>query len=86
MTYWTPFIVNRIAPILTRLVLAGPLPRFEGVVIDAAGPPEPGTASPSPGANGPIRVPPLQQDDANKFFSLFEKSDVVNGLISGLFS
>ncbi|KAJ5584658.1 uncharacterized protein N7459_004458 [Penicillium hispanicum] len=62
----------------------GPLPRFEGIVVDATvGPPESGAASPPPGAGAPIRVPPLQPDDANKFVSLFEKSDVVNGLISG---
>ncbi|KAJ6040883.1 hypothetical protein N7444_009788 [Penicillium canescens] len=47
----------------------GPLPRFDGI--------------PPPGAGAPIRVPPLQPDDANKFVSLFEKSDVNNGVISG---
>ena len=65
-------------------ILAGPLPRFEGVVLDTtAGVSESGTASPPPAAGGPIRVPPLQPDDVNKFVSLFEKSEVVNGLISG---
>ncbi|KAJ5502510.1 Calcium-binding EF-hand [Penicillium fimorum] len=63
---------------------SGPLPRFDGIVVDTtASIPESGTKSPSPGANGPIRVPPLQPDDANKFVSLFEKSDVKNGMISG---
>ncbi|KAJ5171277.1 uncharacterized protein N7500_004060 [Penicillium coprophilum] len=63
---------------------SGPLPRFDGIVVDTtAGIPESGTKSPPPGANGPIRVPPLQPDDANKFVSLFEKSDVTNGMISG---
>ncbi|KAJ5825003.1 hypothetical protein N7447_007343 [Penicillium robsamsonii] len=63
---------------------SGPLPRFDGIVVDTtAGIPESGTKSPPPGANGPIRVPPLQPDDANKFVSLFEKSDVKNGMISG---
>lgn len=45
--------------------------------------PEP-AQSPPPSAGGPpIRVPPLQPDDANKFLSLFEKSGVVNGLLPG---
>ncbi|KAJ5103887.1 hypothetical protein N7532_004416 [Penicillium argentinense] len=37
----------------------------------------------SPECGGPIRVPPLQPDDANKFLSLFEKSGVANGILSG---
>jgi len=45
--------------------------------------PDSGTISPPPGAGPPIRVPPLQPDDAQKFLSLFEKSDVQNGLLSG---
>ncbi|KAJ6166533.1 hypothetical protein N7470_001980 [Penicillium chermesinum] len=62
----------------------GPLPRFEGISIDPSAPgPESGTTSPPPGANAPIRVPPLQPEDANKFLSLFEKSDVNNGVMSG---
>ncbi|KAJ6066762.1 uncharacterized protein N7446_003799 [Penicillium canescens] len=62
----------------------GPLPRFDGIVVDTTAPiPESGTISPPPGAGAPIRVPPLQPDDANKFVSLFEKSDVNNGVISG---
>ncbi|KAJ5676122.1 hypothetical protein N7462_009019 [Penicillium macrosclerotiorum] len=48
-----------------------------------ARPPESGTASPPPAAGAPIRVPPLQPDDAHKFVSLFDKSDVHNGMISG---
>ena len=39
--------------------------------------------SPPPGAGPPIRVPPLQPDDAQKFVSLFEKSDVQNGILPG---
>lgn len=39
--------------------------------------------SPPLGSGPPIRVPPLQPDDANKFVSLFDKSDVQNGIISG---
>ncbi|KAJ5787067.1 hypothetical protein N7457_002057 [Penicillium paradoxum] len=62
----------------------GPLPRFDGIVVDpTANVPDSGTKSPPPSSSGPIRVPPLQPDDANKFVSLFEKSDVKNGLISG---
>lgn len=63
---------------------SGPLPRFDGIVVDTtANIPESGTKSPPPGPGGPIRVPPLQPDDVNKFVSLFEKSDVKNGMISG---
>ncbi|EKV09667.1 hypothetical protein PDIP_63470 [Penicillium digitatum Pd1] len=63
---------------------SGPLPRFDGIVVDTtANIPESRTKSPTPGPAGPIRVPPLQPDDANKFVSLFEKSDVKNGMISG---
>ena len=68
---------------------AGPLPKFVGLsdglaarVAEA----RTATASPPPppaGGNGPIRVPPLNPDDINKFASLFEKSDVQNGLLSG---
>lgn len=66
-------------------VTAGPLPRFDGIVIDnTPAPPESGTASPPPGAGHPIRVPPLQPEDAHKFLSLFEKSDTSNGMISGM--
>lgn len=54
---------------------AGPLPRFEGLTDPPPNPP--------PNAGGPIRVPPLNPDDVNKFISLFEKSDVQNGVISG---
>ena len=65
--------------------IAGPLPRFDGIVVDTTTSiPESGAKSPPPGATGPIRVPPLQPDDANKFLSLFEKSDVKNGMISGM--
>ncbi|OOQ91643.1 UBA/TS-N domain protein [Penicillium brasilianum] len=62
----------------------GPLPRFEGIVVDnTPAPAESGAASPPPGAGPPIRVPPLQPEDALKFLSLFEKSDISNGMISG---
>ena len=40
------------------------------------------TSSPPPGA--PIRVPPLNPDDVNKFISLFDKSDVQGGVMSGM--
>ncbi|KAJ5115265.1 hypothetical protein NUU61_001024 [Penicillium alfredii] len=62
----------------------GPLPRFDGIAVDTtANLPDSGTTSPPPGAGPPIRVPPLQPDDAHKFTALFEKSDVVNGVLSG---
>ncbi|KAL4749049.1 hypothetical protein BDW72DRAFT_205084 [Aspergillus terricola var. indicus] len=63
----------------------GPLPKFEGITIDAAAPSprDAGASSPQP-APGPIRVPPLNPEDVNKFVSLFEKSDVArSGTISG---
>ncbi|EPS29628.1 hypothetical protein PDE_04578 [Penicillium oxalicum 114-2] len=62
----------------------GPIPRFDGIVVDNTPvPPESGTASPPPGAGPPVRVPPLQPEDAHKFLALFEKSDTSNGMISG---
>ncbi|KAJ5493389.1 hypothetical protein N7539_002135 [Penicillium diatomitis] len=62
----------------------GPIPRFDGIVVDnTPAPSESGTASPPPGAGPPVRVPPLQPEDAHKFLSLFEKSDTPNGMISG---
>lgn len=54
-------------------------------MVDAsAGIPESGTGTPPPGAGGPIRVPPLQPDDAGKFVQLFMKSDVHDGLMNGM--
>lgn len=47
-----------------------------------ASPRDPDTSSPPPGA--PIRVPPLNPEDVNKFTSLFEKSDMQNGVLSGM--
>lgn len=67
--------------------VAGPLPRFEGIVVDAAAPGDRdlGTTSPPPSAGGPIRVPPLNPDDVNKFSSLFDKSDVNRtGVLPGM--
>ncbi|KAL6231835.1 hypothetical protein BDW75DRAFT_31687 [Aspergillus navahoensis] len=63
----------------------GPLPKFEGISIDAAAPSPRDTGASSPqSAQGPIRVPPLNPEDVNKFVSLFEKSDVTrSGTISG---
>lgn len=70
---------------VTLPIVAGPLPRFDGIVVDnTPAPSESGAASPPPGAGPPIRVPPLQPDDAHKFLSLFEKSDTSNGMISGM--
>ncbi|KAJ5887559.1 hypothetical protein N7495_007600 [Penicillium taxi] len=64
---------------------AGPLPRFEGVSVDLNVPiPDSRAISPPPTASSSsIRVPPLQHEDAVKFVSLFDKSDIVNGMISG---
>lgn len=64
-------------------ILAGPLPRFDGMAVDPPqSPRDTGTTSPPPGA--PIRVPPLNPDDVNKFTSLFEKSDIRGGVLSGM--
>ncbi|KAK2766196.1 hypothetical protein FQN54_007712 [Arachnomyces sp. PD_36] len=70
----------------------GPLPKFVGLSDSlAARVAEARTATTSPppptptssGGPGPVRVPPLNPDDINKFASLFDKSDVQNGLLSG---
>ncbi|KAF9886649.1 hypothetical protein FE257_011289 [Aspergillus nanangensis] len=73
------------APTEELAMQPGPLPRFDGLVLDTSAPArETGTTSPPPAAGGPIRVPPLNPDDVNKFVALFEKSDVArSGLISG---
>lgn len=66
--------------------LAGPLPRFEGIVVEPTSPtPRDAGATSPPPAGGPIRVPPLNPDDVNKFTALFEKSDVSrSGVIPGM--
>ncbi|KAL4797436.1 hypothetical protein BDV19DRAFT_358774 [Aspergillus venezuelensis] len=65
----------------------GPLPKFDGLPIDTSAPvpsPRESAGSPQPTAGGPIRVPPLNPDDVNKFVGLFEKSDVTrSGSING---
>ncbi|OJD15661.1 hypothetical protein AJ78_04079 [Emergomyces pasteurianus Ep9510] len=63
----------------------GPLPKFSGLSKDIMEPtplPPPVASSPPPGA-GPVRVPPLAPEDVTKFTSLFERSEVHNGLLSG---
>lgn len=63
---------------------AGPLPKFEGLNVTVPPPrTADGAVSPPPSAGGPARVPPLNPDDVNKFYSLFEKSDVQGGILSG---
>ncbi|GES58684.1 UBA/TS-N domain protein [Aspergillus terreus] len=76
------------APTEELAMQPGPLPRFEGIVVDTTAPArESGTTSPPPATAAgaaPIRVPPLNPEDVNKFVSLFEKSDVSrSGIISG---
>ncbi|KKK26518.1 hypothetical protein ARAM_005814 [Aspergillus rambellii] len=74
------------APTEELAVQPGPLPRFDGIPIDTSvpSPREAGTTSPTPASGTPIRVPPLNPDDVNKFTSLFEKSDPGRtGSISG---
>ncbi|PKX89729.1 EF hand domain protein [Aspergillus novofumigatus IBT 16806] len=73
------------APTEELALQPGPLPRFEGVVVEPTSPTSrsAGATSPPP-VGGPIRVPPLNPEDVNKFTALFEKSDVSrSGVISG---
>lgn len=65
--------------------LAGPLPKFSGLSKDIMEPtPQaPPVASSPPPGTGPVRVPPLVPEDVTKFSSLFERSEVQNGLLSG---
>lgn len=62
---------------------AGPLPKFTGISVDASERPPSASPPPSAGGTGPVRVPPLNPEDVNKFSGLFDKSDTQNGLISG---
>ncbi|GFF82585.1 uncharacterized calcium-binding protein C800.10c [Aspergillus udagawae] len=73
------------APTEELALQPGPLPRFEGVVVEPTSPtPRDAGATSPPPAGGPIRVPPLNPEDVNKFTALFEKSDVSrSGVISG---
>ncbi|KAL4872728.1 hypothetical protein BDV12DRAFT_161423 [Aspergillus spectabilis] len=74
------------APTEELALQSGPIPRFDGISVDttAPSPRDAGTSSPQPTSGAPIRVPPLNPDDVNKFVSLFDKSDVVkSGTISG---
>ncbi|OJI96340.1 hypothetical protein ASPVEDRAFT_35723 [Aspergillus versicolor CBS 583.65] len=74
------------APTDELALQSGPLPKFDGIVVDTSVPsPRESAGSPQPAAGGPpIRVPPLNPEDVNKFVSLFEKSDVArSGTITG---
>jgi epidermal growth factor receptor substrate 15 len=74
------------APTEELALQPGPLPKFEGVVVEPTSPTSrsAGATSPPP-VGGPIRVPPLNPEDVNKFTALFEKSDVSrSGVISGM--
>ncbi|ODH45760.1 hypothetical protein GX48_08160 [Paracoccidioides brasiliensis] len=74
------------APTEELALQPGPLPKFTGLNDDIMEPmPQaaPVTASPPPGT-APVRIPPLVPEDVAKFTSLFERSDVQNGLLSGL--
>ncbi|OAX79325.1 hypothetical protein ACJ72_06356 [Emergomyces africanus] len=73
------------APTEELALQPGPLPKFSGLTKDIMEPtPQapPVTSSPPPGS-GPVRVPPLAPEDITKFTSLFERSEVHNGLLSG---
>ena len=72
-------------PVNSRAALeVGPLPRFEG--INSTAPvAAPGTAPLQPqGSGGPVRVPPLMPDKANRYAALFEESGAQNGLLPGM--
>ncbi|EEA22920.1 hypothetical protein EYB25_005689 [Talaromyces marneffei] len=75
------------APTDELALLPGPLPRFDGIQLAISTPSRPSTTSPPPGApaapGAAVRVPPLNPEDANKFNSLFEKSDTPGGFMSG---
>ncbi|KAL3481126.1 hypothetical protein BJX99DRAFT_219099 [Aspergillus californicus] len=75
------------APSEEMALRPGPLPKLIGIPLDTSfpSPRDAGTSSPQPNSGAPpIRVPPLNPDDVNKFVSLFEKSDVArSGTISG---
>lgn len=63
------------------------MPQFDSIPVDVSLPTNnaAGTTSPPPSAGGPIRVPPLNPEDVNKFTSLFDKSDVNRtGLLPGM--
>ena len=67
-----------------RECAAGPLPKFEGLTapLGSQAPPPPATI-PAQSSGGPIRVPPLIPEKVNEYYSLFERSGSVNGMLSG---
>lgn len=64
--------------------LAGPLPKFTGINVDSPRPVSAASPPPQFGGAGAVRVPPLNPDDVAKFSALFDKSDTMNGLITGM--
>ncbi|MCJ1353862.1 MAG: hypothetical protein MMC33_003849 [Icmadophila ericetorum] len=74
-------------PVSAELALkpGGPLPRFDGINA-----PPPATSAPPPGplqpqaSGGPIRVPPLAPEQANRYAALFEESGAQGGLLPGV--
>lgn len=73
-----------------NVIIAAPLPKFEGLVIPSAPVQSPSIAQPPAGGlqpqmsgSGPIRVPPLPPAKAAEYAGLFEKSGAQNGILSG---
>lgn len=74
---------------MLMLDLAGPLPRFDGVIVTAPPTAPPTTSSPPPGhipqvPTGGVRVPQLAEADCKKFTALFEVSGAVDGILPGM--
>ncbi|KAI0484223.1 hypothetical protein GGR56DRAFT_612853 [Xylariaceae sp. FL0804] len=63
----------------------GPLPRFEGISVNAAAPALAPAPVPSPAlqqqttGGGPIRIPPLTPEKVSQYSMLFEKQNLQNG-------
>ena len=69
-------------------IVAGPLPKFDGMTGLTGTAPAPGPTpglQPQSSGSGPIRVPPLPPDKVSEYANLFEKSGAQNGVLSGVF-
>ncbi|KAL8830484.1 MAG: hypothetical protein Q9170_005713 [Blastenia crenularia] len=72
-------------PISLELALkpGGPLPRFDGIPLPSVPQGSAGPAPLQPQNSGPIRVPPLTQEKAVQYSSLFEESGAQGGVLAG---
>ncbi|KAI0181232.1 hypothetical protein GGR52DRAFT_523368 [Hypoxylon sp. FL1284] len=57
----------------------GPLPRFDGININANPPPAHPPLQAQGTGSGPIRIPPLTPEKVNQYTSLFERQNLQNG-------